>query len=129
LRLILIGLIILCGFFVYGYSSRLARLSAARAEITSKQAMVDAALRKNAELQAYLDTVRSGTYVDEIVRPILDYVLPGDVATTIVKTTLPAAVAVAPSAETIAAPTGPRGMTPVWQQWVELFTAETSPLQ
>jgi cell division protein FtsB len=127
-RLILISLIALCGLFVYGYNGRLERLSTARAAVSSEQARLERAVQKNAELQKSLDEARSDTFLEKVALTILGLSRSGDIPMTMVKTKVPTGADVASSNDTVAARPDPRRFTPVWQQWVDFFTAGASPL-
>ncbi len=126
-RLILIGLIGLCGLFVYAYNGRLAELDAVNAELASGRARADEVKRQHAELIHVHDQVRDDAYVDKVARPWLDYVQPGDIPTTIVKTAPAVNANAVLSAETAAAAPDARRSAPVWQQWVNFFAADTTP--
>ena len=123
-RLILMLLIALCGYFIYGYSTRLIELGRIEAEIDAKETKIAMALVEQAELNAELASLNSPDYLDKAAREIFDMAKPGDTVLMVIKPTPQAIVA----AEEVAAPNTSGIATgevlPVWQQWVDFFTTE-----
>ena len=64
----MIGLIVLCGLFVYGYNGRLAERDRVQAEIVAMRADVDTSLQKQAELKAELAEVGSDANIEDKMR-------------------------------------------------------------
>ena len=120
-RIILVGLIVLCGFFVYGYNARLAELDQVEAKSVAVRAHVDTGLQKQAILKAEYTAVGSEAEIEDMARKVLDYVKPGDKPLTLYETA-PVATEATPLADApaLAAPVS----APVWQQWVDFFASD-----
>jgi cell division protein FtsB len=136
-RFLLILMLGLCGFFVFGYAER----SAQRAELErgndALRAEIGEAEAKQKVLLKELAYVRSPDYLEETARKDFDMGLPGDRAVVIVHegdaapaapsagvlrmdTTVTSVMPVSAPARSTAA-----GKAPVWQQWVNLFAGDT----
>jgi len=123
-RIILVGLIVLCGLFVYGYNVRLSELDQVQGKIVAMRAKVEVGKQKQAGLQVEFDDVGSDAYVEDMARDVLDYVRPGDNPVIMVKTTPVAPEAAIPGDEQDSPTPNLQPAAPVWQQWVDFFATD-----
>ncbi len=113
---ILLALVICCLLFIVGYMGRLTEQARLQAEIAHQEAQIVQANARQAELQAYLNYVRSDAYVHEQARNVFNMVQPGDELL----------ITVAPAEPVVSTDEAkPRDvippLSPYWQQWLELF--------
>jgi cell division protein FtsB len=128
-RVVLVALLILCGYFVYGYTTRLA----AKAEIVraneALRAKIVQAQQTGRRLEMELKYVTSPDYIDRVAREEFDLAKPGDRVIVMVDpvTGAPAVTNILglPAGMAAGRRTTTPEVVPVWQQWLD-FLAEAA---